>query len=125
MLKFGVKVGVCAGAGYYLSQEGVWGDSTESLKFYNKIKEASKPYVKDLTTQMNIEIPDLPNSDCISYATKQCWNAGVTKTFEFLKDLPEHTCEWTDKGWKAVNGNPEIKKFIDSFTAPPALPEKK
>jgi len=119
MIKFGLKVGIAAGACYYLAEEGVWKESTETSKLYSRLGNAISPMIKEVTAQVPIQIPELPNSKCISYMTKQYWNAGVTNTFSFIGDLPEHISGWTESGMKALGENPEVRKLVDSVKAPP------
>lgn len=43
-------------------------------------------------------------------------------TFEYLSNLPDTVSNWTKKGFEAVYENPEVKKFLDSFSAVKTLP---
>lgn len=70
-------------------------------------------------------MPDLPSSGRISYITKQSWNSGVSATFNLLANLPDHIDGWTTKGVNSAMNNPELKKFIDSFSSVPEEPQKK
>lgn len=74
------------------------------------------------------QIPELPNTDQVSYLTKQYWNKGVMATFEYISNLPETVSTLTQKGVTAARENPEIKKFLNSFyesSQTPAVAEKK
>ncbi|KRT83760.1 hypothetical protein AMK59_4415 [Oryctes borbonicus] len=119
MFKFAVKVGIAGGAVYYLADQGVWKDSKETTKLYEKINETLKPYMQEARAQIPIEIPELPSTNRVSYLTKQYWNQGVTATFRFLGDFPTYVSDWTSKGINAAKSNEEIKKFIDSFSSAP------
>ncbi|GJQ82566.1 hypothetical protein Trydic_g13021 [Trypoxylus dichotomus] len=119
MFKFAVKVGVAGGAVYYLADQGVWKDSNETTKLYEKINETLKPYIQEAKSQIPIDIPELPSTNRVSYLTKQYWNQGVSATFLYVGELPTHICNWTSKGIDAAKSNEEIKRFIDSFSSPP------
>lgn len=56
LYRFGVKVGIAAGAVYYLSEQGVWKSSDESIKIYGKLNTILSPYVKQVTEKVPIEV---------------------------------------------------------------------
>ncbi|KAK9739083.1 MICOS complex subunit MIC13, QIL1 [Popillia japonica] len=123
MIRFAVKLGLAGGAVYYVADQGVWKDSTETTKLYEKINEGLKPYLQEAKAQIPIEIPELPKSSRISYLTKLYWNQGVLASFRFIGDLPSHAVDWTNKGIAAVKNNEEIKKFCDSFSSAATVAE--
>ncbi|XP_060526107.1 MICOS complex subunit MIC13 homolog QIL1 [Cylas formicarius] len=125
MIKFAVKVGLAASAVYYTKQQGIWRDSDESLKAYNKIKSELCPYVKQITSRVPIELPQVPKADSATLLLKQCWNKGVHASFVFLINLPEYTKEYTRKGLETLTSNEDLKKFIDSFSTESNEPTKK
>ncbi|KAI4460111.1 micos complex subunit mic13 [Holotrichia oblita] len=123
MIRLAVKLGLAGGAVYYVADQGVWKDSTETTKLYGKINEGLKPYLQEAKAQIPIEIPELPKTSKISYLTKQYWNQGVSATFRFIGNLPSHIVDWSSKGIDAAKNNEEIKKFFDSFSSAPAVAE--
>lgn len=54
--RFGIKVGIAAGTVYYLSEQGVWKNSDEAHKVYDKLNTALSPYVKQVTEKVPIEV---------------------------------------------------------------------
>lgn len=54
--RFGIKVGIAAGAVYYLNEQGVWKDSEETQKIYGKLNTIASPYVKQVTEQLPFEV---------------------------------------------------------------------
>lgn len=56
LFRFAVKVGLATAAVYYVKDQGVWKNSNESIKTYEKLKETVKPYVQDLKSQIPIEV---------------------------------------------------------------------
>lgn len=56
LYRFGIKVGIAAGAVYYLSEQGVWKSSDESHKIYGKLNTILSPYVKQVTEKVPIEV---------------------------------------------------------------------
>ncbi|XP_072384266.1 MICOS complex subunit MIC13 homolog QIL1 isoform X1 [Diabrotica undecimpunctata] len=112
--RFAIKAGIAATAVYYIKEQGVWKQSDESIKAYEKIKEVACPYVKELTSQIPYELPKLPESDVASSIVKESWNKGVLVTFKFLSDLPDSTRELTAKGIDAIKQNEEVKKLLNS-----------
>lgn len=122
MLKFGVKVGLVAGTAYYLAEEGVWSNSVETEKLYNKISTACKPYKDQVKGQLPFEVPKLPEADKVSFMAKHYWNRGVQSTFGFIGELPANGCRWTRKGIKAVKENKSIQDMFGG-TPPTAAPK--
>lgn len=53
--RFGVKVGIAAGAVYYLKEEGVFKSSDEAHQVYGKINNALQPYLQEAKKQLPIE----------------------------------------------------------------------
>lgn len=47
---------------------------------------------------------------------KQYWNEGVTATFVYIGDFPQHVTSWTAKGVEAAKSNEELKKFFNSLS---------
>lgn len=119
MLKFGLKVGLVAGTAYYLTEEGVWDNSIETEKLYNKISSACKPYKDQVKNKLPFEVPQLPEADKVSFAAKHYWNRGVQSTFGFVAELPANTCRWTRQGINAVKNNKEIQNMFAG--APPEV----
>lgn len=72
---------------------------------------------------MFLQIPELPQSNQVSYLTKRYWNQGVTATFVYLSNLPETACSYVKKGINQAQQNPEIKKFYESLSAPSQEPK--
>lgn len=54
--RFTIKVGLASAAVYYVKEQGVWKNSNESIKTYEKLKETVKPYAQDLKAQIPIEV---------------------------------------------------------------------
>lgn len=54
--RFGVKVAIAGSAVYYLAEQGVWKNSDEAHKVYGKINSAVCPYIKQVTSQVPIEV---------------------------------------------------------------------
>lgn len=61
----------------------------------------------------------MPETENSGQLAKEYWNAGVRATFRFLVNLPDCTKAYAKKGVDALLENPEIKKFVDSFSTPP------
>jgi adenylosuccinate synthase len=49
-------VGLAATAVYYLNKEGVWKESHESLKTYNRLNTTLEPYIKEVQKQIPFEV---------------------------------------------------------------------
>lgn len=54
--RFGIKVGIAAGAVYYLKEQGVFRSSDEAHQVYGKIGNALQPYVQEVKKQLPIEV---------------------------------------------------------------------
>lgn len=54
--RFGIKVGIAAGAVYYLKEQGVFKSSDEAHQVYGKINNALQPYVQEVKKQIPIEV---------------------------------------------------------------------
>ncbi|KAJ8962014.1 hypothetical protein NQ314_005796 [Rhamnusium bicolor] len=116
MFKFAVKVGLATTAVYYINEQGVWRNSNESVRTYEKFKDTIKPYIQDVKSQIPIELPTLPETDKWSSLVKQSWNSGVLTTFKFISELPRILNNWSAKGIDAALQNPNIKNVVESFT---------
>lgn len=58
LYRFGIKLGIAAGAVYYLSEQGVWRSSDESHQIYGKLNTILSPYVKQVTENVPIEVSE-------------------------------------------------------------------
>lgn len=56
IFRFAVKLGLAGGAVYYVADQGVWKDSTETTKLFEKINEGLKPYLQEAKAQIPIEV---------------------------------------------------------------------
>ncbi|KAJ8985775.1 hypothetical protein NQ317_014428 [Molorchus minor] len=117
MIKFAFKVGLATATVYYVRDQGVWRNSTESVQTYERLKETVRPYVQEVTSQIPIELPELPQSESLSSLVKQSWNAGVMATFKFLSELPDTANTWTKRGIDKALENEEFRNFINSFSS--------
>ncbi|KAK5650753.1 hypothetical protein RI129_001782 [Pyrocoelia pectoralis] len=124
MIKFALKTGIALGTVYYAADQGLWKDSHETLKLYDKMCEAASPYVDQAKGHLPFEIPHLPKSNQTSYIVKQTWNKGVSATCMFLADLPHNISKWTKSGVNLAMSNEEIKKLFSSFGISPAIENK-
>ncbi|XP_022919362.1 MICOS complex subunit MIC13 homolog QIL1 [Onthophagus taurus] len=124
MFRFAIKCGLAGAAVYYVSDQGVWKESKETTKLYNKINDFLCPYMKQAQAQLPIEIPELPSTGRISYLMKQYWNHGVTATFIYIGDLPQNVTKLTKSGIDAIKGNEEMKKLMDGFSGTPEIEKK-
>lgn len=61
----------------------------------------------------------MPETENSCQLAKEYWNAGVRATFRFLVKLPDCTKAYAKKGVDVLLENPEIKKFVDSFSSQP------
>lgn len=52
----------------------------------------------------------------MSTIVKESWNAGILTTFRFIANIPETLGVWSSDGIDAALQNPEIKKFMESFS---------
>jgi hypothetical protein len=114
MFRFSIKVGLAATAVYYLNKEGVWKESHESLKTYNRLNTTLEPYIKEVQKQIPIELPEIPKNERTSQTVKLYWNKGVLSTFQFLSELPHLLNTWTQNGITAILENPDVKMFLES-----------
>ncbi|KAJ3641125.1 hypothetical protein Zmor_027643 [Zophobas morio] len=112
MIRFAIKAGLAAGAVYYIKEEGIWKESQEALKAYDKLNTAMEPYVGEIRKQIPFELPKIPASDRTTENIQLYWNKGVTSSFEFLSELPGLVSTWTRNGVNAVLENPEVKKLL-------------
>ncbi|KAJ8920416.1 hypothetical protein NQ315_005282 [Exocentrus adspersus] len=116
MIKFAVKLGLAGAAVYFTKEEGVWKNSDESVKTYNKMKQSVRPYIQEIKTQLPVELPELPERNKISSFAKQSWNAGVLTTFKFISELPQTVRSWSDKGIQKAMQNEDVRNFVNSFS---------
>lgn len=56
--RFGIKVGIAAGAVYYLKEQGVFRSSDEAHQVYGKINNALQPYVQEVKKQLPVQVND-------------------------------------------------------------------
>lgn len=54
--RFTIKAGLAGGAVYYLADQGVWKESTESIKICDRMNIKMKPYVDDIKKQIPFEV---------------------------------------------------------------------
>ncbi|XP_044262276.1 MICOS complex subunit MIC13 homolog QIL1 [Tribolium madens] len=113
MFRFAIKAGLAASAVYYLNNEGIWKESNESLKAYDKLNTTLKPYVQEVRKQVPFELPEIPSGGSKVYNIQTCWNTGVTSTFQFLSELPNKMNKWAEEGVSAILQNPDMKKILD------------
>ncbi|GLV44102.1 QIL1 [Carabus blaptoides fortunei] len=114
MFRFGIKLGLATGAIYYVSEQGVWRGSDETVKLCNQICTAVSPYTNEIKKQIPYELPSLPQTNEVSYLAKHYWNKGVISTFGFLANIPTYVGEMTAKGFDSVMDNVEIKNLFVS-----------
>lgn len=50
------------------------------------------------------------------------WNKGVHSTMQVIGELPSTISETSEKGYKLLLDNPEVKKMMDSMNAPTPTP---
>ncbi|XP_018579220.1 MICOS complex subunit MIC13 homolog QIL1 isoform X2 [Anoplophora glabripennis] len=124
MIKFAVKVGLATAAVYYVKEQGVWKNSNESIKTYEKLKETAKPYVQDLKAQLPVELPELPETERLSSLAKRSWNKGVMVTFKYISQFPNTVSNWTNKGIQKALENEDIKNFVNSFSSAKPVEQK-
>ncbi|XP_019869713.1 MICOS complex subunit MIC13 homolog QIL1 isoform X2 [Aethina tumida] len=115
IIKLAVKVGLAAGAVYYIKDQGVWKESEETQKTCQELKSTINPYIRDLKAQIPIELPEIPETENLLQSTKQYWNKGVQSAFEHLTKSPEYISEWTKKGYESVMQNKEISNLVGSL----------
>ncbi|RZC33670.1 hypothetical protein BDFB_005956 [Asbolus verrucosus] len=125
MFRFSVKVGLAGGAVYYLNKEGVWKESNESLKAYDKLNTALEPYVAEVKKQIPFETPPIPSGDRASHVIKQYWNKGVVATFQFVGRLPHQLNTWTKTGINSILENPDVKKLFGMSASEETVPQEK
>ncbi|EFA11746.1 MICOS complex subunit MIC13 homolog QIL1 [Tribolium castaneum] len=114
MFRFAIKVGLAASAVYYLNNEGIWKESKESLKAYDKLNTTLEPYVQEARKQVPFELPQFPSGGSKVYNVQVCWNKGVTATFQFLSELPHKVNKWADEGISAILQNPDMQKVFEA-----------
>ncbi|XP_030756719.1 MICOS complex subunit MIC13 homolog QIL1 isoform X2 [Sitophilus oryzae] len=117
MIKFAIKAAIAGTAVYYIKEQGIFNKSDESIESYRKLKQAVSPYIQDVTSQIPIELPEIPPTDNVSQLATEYWNRGVRASFAFLVRLPECSKHYIKKGVDQVLENPEVKKFVDSFSS--------
>ncbi|CAH1982773.1 unnamed protein product [Acanthoscelides obtectus] len=100
-----------------MKEQGIWKPSDESIKTLEKMKHTVNPYVDTVKKQIPFEVPKLPQSESLSSLIKQSWNAGVMATFAFLANLPNKVEDWKTGGMQTITKNPDMKKFLDSFSS--------
>lgn len=54
--RFTVKAGIVVGAVYYVNEQGLWRESTETTKLYEKLCAATSPYIKQAKSHLPIEV---------------------------------------------------------------------
>ncbi|XP_076259576.1 MICOS complex subunit MIC13 homolog QIL1-like isoform X2 [Rhynchophorus ferrugineus] len=117
MIKFAIKAAIAGTAVYYVNEQGIWNKSEESIQSYKRLRTAVDPYIQEVTKQIPVELPEIPQTDNVPQLGKECWNRGVKASFAFLVKLPNYTVEYSNKAVDALLANDEIKKFVDSFSS--------
>ncbi|XP_054733088.1 MICOS complex subunit MIC13 homolog QIL1 [Anastrepha obliqua] len=91
VISFLVRAGIIVGAVYYSKKQGVWGNTEESEKLYNKLKDGLRPHAKELERKLPFEVPALPESGEARFLAKHYYNEGVKNTFHFIEMIPCYT----------------------------------
>ncbi|KAF7269186.1 hypothetical protein GWI33_017762 [Rhynchophorus ferrugineus] len=103
MIKFAIKAAIAGTAVYYVNEQGIWNKSEESIQSYKRLRTAVDPYIQEVTKQIPVELPEIPQTDNVPQLVK----------------LPNYTVEYSNKAVDALLANDEIKKFVDSFCSEP------
>ncbi|XP_026684735.1 MICOS complex subunit MIC13 homolog QIL1, partial [Diaphorina citri] len=105
--RFGTKVGLVGAAVYYTNEYGVWQDADSSAKVVQELRklyhQQVSPYVKDVKTNVPLEVPEIPSISDIGHSLGSSWNSGVLSTFNFLANLPSHVNQWTTDASNFIN----------------------
>ncbi|XP_066149831.1 MICOS complex subunit MIC13 homolog QIL1-like [Euwallacea fornicatus] len=123
IITFAIKAGLAGTAVYYVRNQGIWNTSEEAIEASKRVKTAVDPYLNDLLRQIPFELPNVPESENMCQLTKEYWNVGVKTTFRFLVQLPSCSRALMRKGADFLLENPEIRKFVDSFSSAPKSPK--
>lgn len=107
VIRFGTKVGIVGASVYYSNEYGVWGDADSSIKVIGDVRslyhQHISPYVKEVKTNVSVEVPEIPSLSQISNSALSSWNSGVLYTFKFLVNLPSHLSQWTADASNFIN----------------------
>ncbi|TDG47465.1 hypothetical protein AWZ03_006057 [Drosophila navojoa] len=106
-----IRGGLVAGAVYYTRRAGVWGNTEQTDKLYNDVKDQLRPYVQKAKKQLPFELPQLPRVGEMRFLAKHYYNEGVKSSFRFVHMLPCY----------AGRGLKKAKDTFEEFAKSPAI----
>jgi len=109
IIRTAVKGAVLYGAVSLTRQEGVWGNSEESYKLYQKLQKEMEPVCKSVRSKLPFEIPALPSSGEVCFLTNYYYNNAVKASFYHLKMIPCYIGQGVKKASDAIKGATEAK----------------
>ncbi|XP_071523926.1 MICOS complex subunit MIC13 [Panulirus ornatus] len=102
---FATKVGIGGGVVYVTVDQGIWGNSRQTVATYDRLYD-----IMPGTKSVSEKYLQLPKKEVVNVNFRSYWNSGVFTTFDFIANLPEN-----------VVG---IKDSIIEFVTSPSIPAK-
>jgi len=97
--KLVAQLSIVGGTSYFTLQQGVWGNSEEGTKAFQRLVGTVAPSVSDSTISSKI-----PSKQEMNESFKENWNSGVKTVFDSAGKLPDYAKQLPSTVSKLVNG---------------------
>jgi len=96
--KLGLQLGIVGGASYFTVQQGVWGNSEEGTKAFQKLVGTVAPSMSEASISSKI-----PSKQEMNESLRDNWNTGVKTVFDSAGKLPDYAKQLPSTVSKLVN----------------------